>query len=228
MVSSVPPLRLVIVEDHELTRLGLVVSLQQVPNIHVVGEAVDGKAGWDEVVRHQPDVVLMDVGLPLMDGVELTQRLKQTHPQVKVLMLTSHAEPHTVRASLAAGADGYCLKDIRQERLVQVIEMIAEGAAYLDPAVAALVMKSVKQGKTPLSSLGQTTADQAAFFLTERELEVLGLIVDGKSNKEIAEALVITVHTVKAHVCNIIQKLAVDDRTQAAVKALREGLVGTV
>jgi DNA-binding NarL/FixJ family response regulator len=168
----------------------------------------------------------MDINMPILDGIEATRQIKAKLPQIKVIMLTSHDAGDEVYASLAAGADAYCLKDIKLERLIQVIEMVNEGALWLDPAIAQMVVKALplnlpERLKTPSSS----NRNHYNLELTERESEVLGKIVEGKSNKEIADALFITIHTVKAHVANIISKLAVDDRTQAAVKALRDGLV---
>jgi len=166
----------------------------------------------------------MDIEMPVMDGIQATHLIKRQFPEIGVVMLTSHDEGEDVYASLAAGADAYCKKDIRTERLIQVIQMVSEGAMWLDPAIARLVMQALpltlpEKYRQPQGRQKYKTG------LTERELEVLECIVNGKSNQEIAEKLVITIHTVKAHVANIIQKLSVDDRTQAAVKAIRDGLV---
>ncbi|MDJ0626430.1 MAG: response regulator transcription factor [Candidatus Caenarcaniphilales bacterium] len=217
-------LKIVIAEDHELSRVGLSMSLQKKSPFEVVGEAESGDKAVSLANDLNPNVVLMDIGMPVMDGIEATHKIKQHNSNIKVIMLTSHSEGEEVYASLAAGADAYCLKDIKVERLIQVIEMVFEGAVWLDPAIAQTVLKTLPLNlpnhiKTSNSKL------QYNLELTQRELEVLEKIVEGKSNKEIASELFITIHTVKAHVCNIINKLAVDDRTQAAVKALRDGLV---
>lgn len=217
------PLRVLIAEDHELTRNGLSFSLHKKGFI-VVGEAANGQKAVELALKEKPDIVLMDLGMPLMDGIEATHRLNRENPDIKVVILTSHQEGDSVYASLAAGADAYCLKDIKVDRLVQVLELVADGAIYLDPAIAELVMKALPFN-LPEQWKPRTDRQKYNTQLTERELEVLEQIVAGKSNKQIAEALTITVHTTKAHVCNIIHKLAVDDRTQAAVKALRDGLV---
>jgi DNA-binding NarL/FixJ family response regulator len=217
-------IKVIIAEDHELSRMGLSMSLQKKSNVQVVAEAESGDQAVKLVTELKPQLVLMDIGMPVMDGIEATQQIKQKFPEVKVVMLTSHSEGNEVYASLAAGADAYCLKDIKVDRLIQVIEMVIEGAVWLDPAIAQIVLKTLPLNLPERTKLPQTR-QQYSVDLTERELEVLGKIVEGKSNKEIGEALFITIHTVKAHVCNIIQKLAVDDRTQAAVKALRDGLV---
>jgi DNA-binding NarL/FixJ family response regulator len=202
-------------------------SLQKrAPNIQIIAEVESGDLAVLEAEKLMPTVILMDINMPILDGIEATRQIKAKLPQIKVIMLTSHDAGDEVYASLAAGADAYCLKDIKLERLIQVIEMVNEGALWLDPAIAQMVVKALplnlpERLKTPSSS----NRNHYNLELTERESEVLGKIVEGKSNKEIADALFITIHTVKAHVANIISKLAVDDRTQAAVKALRDGLV---
>jgi DNA-binding NarL/FixJ family response regulator len=219
-------LRILIAEDHELTRNGLKYSFKELSNYEVVGDAQDGEAVVGLVDRLHPDVVLMDIGLPVLDGIEATQRIKAAHPTVKVVMLTSRQKESEILAALAAGADAYCMKDIATERLIQVIQMVGEGAFWLDPSIAGNVMNLVRprlpQGKnSDYARPGQSRPAD----LTDREMEVLSLLVEGKNNKEIAEQLEITVNTVKAHVASIIQKMAVDDRTQAALKALREGII---
>lgn len=223
-VTLAKPLRIVIAEDHELSRNGLSFALQKKTSMQIVGEAERGDTAVELALKEQPDIVLMDIGMPVMDGIEATHRIKQQFPHIKVVMLTSHEGGEEVYAALAAGAEAYCKKDIKMERLIQVLEMVADGSVWLDPAIAKMVMQSL-----PLNLPERLKSPQPRqkynVELTERELEVLELIVAGKSNKEISMALNITIHTVKAHVCNIIQKLAVDDRTQAAVKALRDGLV---
>ncbi len=219
-------LRVIIAEDHELTRMGLSIALQKKSNIKVIAEVESGDQALSSTEKLKPDLVLMDIGMPVMDGIEATQKIKQKFPEVKVVMLTSHREGDEVYASLAAGAEAYCLKDIKLERLIQVLEMVVEGAVWLDPAIAQTVLKALPLNLPDRLKTGsQPKQPGYNAELTERELEVLHKIVEGKSNKEIASDLFITIHTVKAHVCNIIQKLAVDDRTQAAVKALRDGLV---
>jgi DNA-binding NarL/FixJ family response regulator len=215
-------LRVVIVEDHELARIGLSMTLTERGTITVVGEADDGKKGVELVLKLKPDVVLMDIGMPVMNGITATQEIKAKLPETKVVMLTSMNNSEEVLASLSAGADAYCMKEIKIERLQQVLDMVMEGAIWLDPSIARLVMQSLPGNAQPAHS---QTKRRYNTQLTEREQEVLKLIVAGKSNKEIAQALDVTGHTAKAHVANIIQKLSVDDRTQVAVKALKEGLI---
>ena len=218
------PIKILIVEDHELTRTGLSVMLKERDNLNVVGEAENGQKACELAMALAPDVILMDIGLPIMDGIEATQKIKLNNPNIKVVILTSRSSGEDIFASLASGAEAYCLKDIKLDRLSQVIETVHEGAIWLDPTIASTVMKALPSNN-PNHMAKNASREQYRVGLTQRELEVLELIVDGKSNQEIAERLVVTIHTVKAHVANIIQKLAVDDRTQAAVKALREGIV---
>lgn len=226
-------LKLLIVEDHELTRFGLSMALAQQENLEVVGEAENGKQGLELALSLRPDIVLMDIGMPLMNGIEATNKIKAANPEIKIIMLTSIHNHEEVMAAMAAGADAYCMKEIKIERMFQVIEMVIDGAIWLDPAIARLVMQNLPIGSLPvLSNASEERAESSKATrtrynteLTERELEVLSLIVDGKSNKQIANLLNVSDHTAKAHVANIIHKLAVDDRTQVAVKALREGLV---
>lgn len=215
-------IRILIVEDHELARRGLTAMLEENNTLDIVGEAENGEEAVSLALEKHPDIVLMDIGMPVMDGITATQKIKEQSATIKVVMLTSHQEGEEVYAALAAGADAYCMKDIKIERLCQVIEMVQEGAIWLDPAIAKMVMQALP---IKLSERGKQAPTRQRYnaLLTEREVEVLRLIVAGKNNKEIAEELTITIHTAKAHVCNIIQKLAVDDRTQAAVKALRDG-----
>jgi DNA-binding NarL/FixJ family response regulator len=236
--SPHPSYKILVAEDHELARYGLCLALEEKCGLQIVAEAEHGQQALDLIAEKNPDVVLMDIGMPVMDGITATKALKIKYPDVKVIMLTSHKDQEEIFAALAAGADAYCLKDIKIERLGTVIELVMEGAVYLDPAIAKTIMSAlpgasdenrekVADHAQPLPG-GETHVHHRKRYntdLTERELEVLGLIVDGKSNKEIAVALDVTVHTAKAHVCNIIQKLAVDDRTQVAVKALKEGLL---
>jgi DNA-binding NarL/FixJ family response regulator len=219
------PLKVLIAEDHELARNGLVFSLNRKSQFNIVGEAENGELALRICQEKHPDIVLMDIGMPVMDGIDATQRLKREFPHIKVIILTSHQDGEEVYASLAAGADAYCMKDIRIERLIHIMETVYDGAIWLDPSIARMVMDSLMVRMPEKARDLPQNRQRYNVDLTERELEVLKLIVEGRSNKEIADKLVITVHTAKAHVGNIMQKLAVDDRTQAAVKAIRDGLV---
>lgn len=225
--SKSKQLRILIVEDHELARYGLSMTFSERDGIEIVGEAENGKDGVELALAQKPDIILMDIGMPVMNGIEATQEIKTKLPDIKIVMLTSINNQEEVLASLAAGADAYCMKEIKMDRLQQVLEMVMDGAIWLDPSIAKIVMQALPGSSTPAepSQSEKQTKKRYNTELTERELEVLKLIVGGKSNKEIAQALGVSNHTAKAHVANIIQKLAVDDRTQVAVKALKDGIV---
>jgi DNA-binding NarL/FixJ family response regulator len=225
---------ILLIEDHDLFRMGLRTALQSQPSIEVVGEAGNATQGLSLIEKHRPDVAIVDIGLPDMDGIELTRRFRQseTHPVTKILILTMHDNEDSVLAAFAAGADSYCMKDIQIEQLAEAIHMTHMGNAWIDPAIANTVLKQMRksapnrQGTTAIKSI-EPEYEQVleSYPLTERELEILSLIVSGSSNADIAEKLYITVGTVKTHVRNILNKLCADDRTQAAVRALRSGLV---
>lgn len=221
--------RVLIVEDHQMTLVGLKMLLEKNDAIEVVGEAANGLEAVSRADSTKPDVILMDIGLPEMDGVEATQKIKEAHPGIRIIMLTSKDNEQDVFASLSAGADAYCMKGISIEALTASIEAVKEGTAWLDPAVARMVLGRFQGGapiNEPAANGSQVdTAVLADCPLTSREMEVLRLIVDGLSNPEIAEKLTITKATAKAHVHSILQKLCVDDRTQAAVLAMRQGYV---
>lgn len=225
--------KILLAEDYELVRQGLAFTLKE-EGFDVVAEAENGKEAVELSESHTPDVILMDIGMPEMDGITATQIIRKANQKVKIIMLTSHNEPDEVFAALSAGADAYCMKDIKTSRLCQVIETIEDGALWLDPAIAKIIQSALPghsgSGENDTKPAPEPNKQQRKRYnteLTERELEVLQLIVDGKSNKEIANLLGFTIHTAKAHVANIIQKLAVDDRTQVAVKAIKEDLLNS-
>ena len=217
-------IRVVIVEDYKLTRVGLRCALNQIENINVVAEAESAEEGIEIIKREQPDVVLMDLGLPNMNGLEATIKIKEMFSQIKVVILTSHDREEEVLASFGSGANAYCLKDIEPKALSDVIKSAAKGACWIDPTVARLALKLFPKPEN-VEFLSKNTNTDPKGHLTEREQEVLRLLVQGRSNTEIAKELIVSVHTPKAHVCSILQKLCVDDRVQAAVKAIKEGLV---
>jgi two-component system, NarL family, response regulator LiaR len=215
--SPETPTRVLIVEDDPMMQLGLEQSLSNAPDILVVGQAEDGYLAVEEAKKVKPDVIVMDIGLPRQDGIAATQQIKQIMPSVHVVMLTSHTTEHEVIGALSSGADAYCVKGTSVDNLLTAIRAAREGASYLDPQVARLVMDHLKPSvATEHGIVGQ---------LSQRELEVLKLMVDGMSNPEIAAVLYLSPNTVKTHVRGIMNKLAVDDRVQAAVVALRAGLV---
>jgi len=216
--------KIVIVEDYKLTRVGLRSSLNEFNGVEVIGESEDAERGLKVIGDLKPDVVLMDLGLPGMNGIEATQKIKALDENIKVIILTSHDREEEVLASLGSGANAYCLKDIDPNTLVNVIISINQGAAWLDPAIAKIALNLFpKPESTQVLNASEITDARAQ--RTEREMEVLRLLVKGKSNTEIAKDLIVSVHTAKAHVCSILQKLCVDDRVQAAVKAIRENII---
>lgn len=220
-------IKLIIVEDHTLTRFGLKTAFEEAEEIEVIGEAETGEEGIAIAKKLIPDIILMDLGLPGINGIEATQKIKAFNETIKIIILTSHNNEDEVWSALSSGANAYCLKDIEPERLIQVVESVHEGAAWLDPAIASIVLKSISSRPTQKQVQFVTNSDASPekLQLTERELEVLKLLVEGNSNADIAKHLVVSIHTAKAHVCNILQKLSVDDRTQAAIKALKDGIV---
>ena len=214
----------VIVEDYKLTRVGLRSALNEFENINVIGEAEDASVGLEIIKKENPDVVLMDLGLPEMNGIEATQKVKEISPKTKVIILTSHDREEEVLAALGSGASAYCLKDIDPKTLSSVIANVAKGACWLDSAVAQVALNLFPKPENINLQNGSDMSDARA-QLTEREFEVLRLLVKGRSNTEIAKELIVSVHTAKAHVCSILQKLCVDDRVQAAVKAIKENII---
>lgn len=222
--SKQDTIKVVIIEDYKLTRVGLRSTLNEFENIEVIGEAEDASKGLEIIEKEKPDVVLMDLGLPGMNGLEATQKTKEILPQTNVIILTSHERGEEVIAALGSGACAYCLKDIDPKTLSEVIKNVAKGACWLDPAIAKMALNLFpKPENTALLPSSEVTDARAQ--LTERELEVLKHLVKGKSNTEIAKELIVSVHTAKAHVCSILQKLCVDDRVQAAVKAIKENII---
>lgn len=235
-------IQVVLIEDHTLTRLGLKTALDEQEDIDCIGDAASGNEGLSLLHQHKPDVAIVDVGLPDIDGIEVTQRFKSSQEQfggseTKILMLTSHDSEEAVLAAFAAGADSYCMKDIELPDLISAIRATHEGDAWIDSNIANIVLRQVRTAvsENESESEDRTIAIEAvapeyeamleATPLTEREMEILELIVSGNSNSSIAEKLFITLGTVKTHVRNILNKLGVDDRTQAAVRALRSGLI---
>lgn len=208
------PIRVLLVDDHQVVRRGLRTFLEVQDDIEVVGEASDGAEGVAHAEELRPDVVLMDVKMPGTDGIEALKRLRELANPARVLIVTSFTEQRTVVPALRAGASGYVYKDVDPDALAGAIRSVHAGHILLQPEIAgALLSQDDSQGGTGRGST-----------LTEREREVLGLIADGRSNREIARALVLSEKTVKTHVSNILMKLDLADRTQAALWAVRNGL----
>lgn len=231
-----------LIEDHDLTRVGLRAALQRQPGIRVLGEAANASNGLQMLQEVRPDVAIVDIGLPDMDGIELTRKFREQQSgledgrKTKVLILTMHDSEESVLAAFAAGADSYCMKDISIDKLAEALHATHGGNSWIDPTIAGIVLRQMRQAVPDSMGLETKTVTISAVKpeveqllenspLTERELEILELIVAGYSNAAIAEQLFITVGTVKTHVRNILNKLCADDRTQAAVLALRSGLI---
>ena len=217
-------IKILLVEDQKLMRIGIESLFSDYPELEIIGQATNGKEAVEKAKLIKPDIILMDIGLPDISGIEATKRILENNNNIKVIMLTSHIDDNELNASLSAGANAYVIKDISTEYLMYVIKMVYEGAMWIDPKVVPFI-RDKNCGVIPSRQLSRSAFRQNHSNLTQREYEVLKLVVDGQSNSEIAQTLTISEHTAKAHVCNIIQKLVVDDRTQAAVKALKEGLV---
>lgn len=217
-------IKILLVEDQKLMRIGIKSLFNDYPEMEVIGEAVNGKEAVEKSKLIKPDIVLMDIGLPDISGIDATKQILENNNNIRVIMLTSHINEAELEASLRAGANAYVIKDISTDYLMYVIRMVRDGAMWIDPQVVPFI-RDKNSGIIPSRQLSRTAFKQNHANLTQREYEVLKLVVDGQSNSEIAQTLTISEHTAKAHVCNIIQKLVVDDRTQAAVKALKEGLV---
>lgn len=236
-------IRVAVIENQDLSRLGLISVLEKVDDIDLVGDATNARQGLQILQKTKPDVAIVDIALPDMDGIELTQKFKvlQADWQAEstyVTILTMQDRSDSVLAAFAAGADSYILKDTCLDNLVQAIRVTSEGYSWIDPAIARFVIEQIRQSSANNSTNDKSkeTVEIEAIApeyqqilnsdpLTARELEVLELIVGGCSNAQIAEKLYITVGTVKTHVRSILNKLCASDRTQAAVRALRGGLV---
>jgi len=208
---------ILIVEDDPMMQLGLKHILNQQPHLTVVAQAVNGNEAVSVALQHQPDIVLMDIDLPGIDGIAAAQQIRAALPHTRILMLTHHSNPTQVMAALSSGAHGYCVKGTNAEQLLLAIATVQEGGSYLDSKIADCVLQNLK-----------TLPDNCAnddIKLTEREMQVLQQLVEGRSNKQIAAQLGMSVHTAKGHVEMILAKFEASDRTHAAVKALRLGLV---
>ncbi len=211
---------ILIVEDHELTRFGLKTTFEGVDYVGELFEADSAEKALEIFNENQIDIVIMDLGLPLMNGIDATKRIRSSNKDVKIIILTSHNDEKEVLNSLKAGANAYCSKEITPQRLIQVVQSVADGAAWFDPSIAHIVLKA-----TVNSPVIDTENNSKSYDLTSRETQILKLMTEGYSNMEIAQFLVISINTTKAHVANILQKLEVDDRLQAALKALKYKIV---
>lgn len=211
-------IRILLVDDHEVVRRGLRAFLSELDDFTILDDVASAKQAISIVEEHVPDVVLMDLVMAEMDGVEATKRIKDISPQTRVVVLTSYHSDDHIFPALQAGATSYMLKDSSMTELADAIRLAARGEAVLHPRIASRVIQEMQSDNT--------ADNNPSFELTGREMEILRLIADGKSNQKIASELVISPNTVKGHVSNILSKLQVKDRTQAAVFAWRNGIVG--
>lgn len=220
------PIRLLLVEDHALMRMGLKGQFSLESDFEVIGEAENGQQAIELTTQLNPNIVLMDIDLPIMDGISATQKIKAACPDIQVLALSAFGKDNQVVGMLAAGADGYCLKSIDWQQLLAVIRLIQGGGTYLDPQIAHKLASMLKSANAPTTApSNRQTTPETATVLSDREREVLQLISEGCSNQEIANQLYLSLGTVKSYVRMILNKLSVDDRVQAAAKAVREGLI---
>ncbi len=210
---------ILIVEDHELTRFGLKTTFEGEDFIQTVYEAEFAQKAFDIILNNEIHLVIMDLGLPGINGIEATKKIRIKNKDIKIVILTSHNDEKEVIDSLKAGANAYCSKDINPSRLKEVVRSVLDGASWFDPSIAHVVLKAATN--TNISNSEQ----QSEYNLTSREKQILKLITEGYSNNEIAKELFVSINTTKAHVASILQKLEVDDRLQAALKALKNKIV---
>lgn len=210
-------IRVLVVEDHVLFRKALVHLLQSEPDFELVGEAGNGQEAVQQAAALQPDVILMDLRLPEMDGLEATRRIKAARPDARIVILTASDSPEALFEAIRSGAQGYLLKEVDAETFYRTVRTVAGGEAYLPGPLAAKVLAEFARPPAP--------QDRSAPRLNPREIQILEYVSDGKTNKEIAGALAITENTVKNHLKSILEKLQLGNRVQAATYALREGLI---
>jgi DNA-binding NarL/FixJ family response regulator len=215
-------IKILLAEDHELTRKGITYGLKAFDNIDIVWEVDNGKEAIVFSEKYKPDLILMDIAMPVLNGIDATKEIKSLNPNIKVIMLTSISEKESVLSAFNSGANAYCMKNIKIDDLVNIIKTVMDGALWIDPSIAGYILEILQSRSSIYESQKGNNID---FNLTNREKEILKLISEGLCNKDIAEKLFISLHTVKNHVKSIIQKLAVDDRTQAAILALKENLI---
>ncbi len=209
-----------IVEDHELTRFGLKTTFEGVEYVNTLFEAKSAEDAYIIVKENKIDLVIMDLGLPEIDGISASKEIKKINPNIKIVVLTSHSDEKDVLNSLKAGANAYCSKEINLDRLIQVVNSVLDGASWFDPSISNIVLKAATN-----TQMNDATEAKELYNLTSRETQILKLITEGYSNIEIAKQLFVSVNTTKVHVASILQKLEVDDRLQAAIKALKENIV---
>lgn len=211
---------ILIIEDHELTRFGLKTAFEDVEFIGTIFEADSAEKGIELFENNDIQLIIMDLGLPNMNGIEATKKIRAINKDTKIVILTSHNDENEVLNSIKAGANAYCSKEINPQRLVNVVQSVLDGAAWFDPSISHIVLKAA----TTTQSY-EVTPNKTDYNLTTREAQILKLITKGYSNTDIANELLVSINTTKAHVASILQKLEVDDRLQAALKAIKNKIV---
>ncbi len=211
---------ILIIEDHELTRFGLKTAFEDVEFIGTIFEADSAEKGIELFENNDIQLIIMDLGLPNMNGIEATKKIRAINKDTKIVILTSHNDENEVLNSIKAGANAYCSKEINPQRLVNVVQSVLDGAAWFDPSISHIVLKAA----TTTQSY-EVTPNKTDYNLTTREAQILKLITKGYSNTDIANELLVSINTTKAHVASILQKLEVDDRLQAALKAIENKIV---
>lgn len=211
---------ILIIEDHELTRFGLKTAFEDVEFIGTIFEADSAEKGIELFENNDIQLIIMDLGLPNMNGIDATKKIHSINKDAKIVILTSHNDEKEVLNSIKAGANAYCSKEINPQRLVNVVQSVLDGAAWFDPSISHIVLKAAT---TPQSY--EVTPSKTNYNLTTREAQILKLITEGYSNTDIANELLVSINTTKAHVASILQKLEVDDRLQAALKAIKNKIV---
>ncbi len=237
LIDKPKPLKILIVEDHSLTRLGLKIALKDSPLIEVAGEATNGQKALDylDSEHNNTDVILMDISMPVMDGITATKKIKVEYPQCKVIMLTSHKTEAEIHAALTAGADGYCVKDVDLNALIHIIEIVSKGSMWLDPDIASYVVSAMinnenndiethqKTEQKPRNTTENSFASRINF--TEREIDILRLLSQSKSCEEIATIFHLSQDKVNSITLSAMKKLSSDSPAQAAYRAYENGLI---
>ncbi len=209
-----------ITEDHALIRFGLKTAMSSMETVDKIFEAADSQTAIDIVKNNQIDAVIMDLGLPGMNGIEATEAIKQINPNIKILILTSHKTKEEVIKSIKAGASAYCSKEINPCDIALILRSVLQGAIWFDPSVAGFILDIIRKDTEKVN-----ISENSDYNLTKREMQVLSYVKSGYTNTEIAKKLHLSINTVKAHVSSIMQKLEVDDRTQAAIKAISNNII---